>query len=353
MNSPDGERADVPISAEPRLDLPAVVDSQVFRNWVKEVDKDPKLFINDIHVQSLDKFGKRVGFIKFRSNAVVNVGGDKGLINVPGGVFMRGGSIAVLLILNCDGEDYTVLTLQARVPVGHHALPEIPAGMLDGTGNFKGAAADEIAEECNIAISEGELIDLTSLTYGDEFRGMLPSPGGCDEFIRLYTCTRTVERSVLKKLQGRMTGLLAEGEHISLQIVPLADLWRCTPDAKALSALTLFERLKLSDRLPRKRPKGITAAEIVQPDQEEKLRQERISHVRSSSAIARPLAPTTSNESSNSGDGGERRRSVSFRDESSVQRALEMGVARSNSNGGTNSPLARPIRSGPFTAPRC
>ena len=47
---------------------------------------------------------------------------------------------------------------QARVPVGDHNLPEIPAGMLDGKGDFKGVAADEIQEECHIVISKDELV---------------------------------------------------------------------------------------------------------------------------------------------------------------------------------------------------
>ena len=92
----------------------------------------------------------------------------------------------MLVILECEGKEYTVLVRQARVPVGYHSLPEIPAGkcatqpaageprstsravqhcrrhsrvvlprrtlpgMLDGSGHFKGVAAEEIAEECNI-----------------------------------------------------------------------------------------------------------------------------------------------------------------------------------------------------------
>eukprot|EP01045_Picozoa_sp_COSAG04_P021839 COSAG04_NODE_2387_length_4228_cov_1.352386_2_plen_80_part_00 len=36
--------------------------------------------------------------------------------------------VAVLVILECEGKEYTVLVRQARVPVGYHSLPEIPAG---------------------------------------------------------------------------------------------------------------------------------------------------------------------------------------------------------------------------------
>ena len=104
------------------------------------------LFIKAVEVQSVDMFGPRVGFIKFKSTAVINIGGPEGAVMVPGIVFMRGGAVGILVILECEGKEYTILTYQARVPVGVHNLPEVPAGMLDGSGNFKGVAADEIAE---------------------------------------------------------------------------------------------------------------------------------------------------------------------------------------------------------------
>ena len=87
-------------------DAEVVINSAVFALWVKEVDKDPKLFVEDIHIQSIDMFGSRVGFVKFKTTAKVNVGGERGVIDVPGIVFMRGGAVGILVILECDGEEY-------------------------------------------------------------------------------------------------------------------------------------------------------------------------------------------------------------------------------------------------------
>jgi hypothetical protein len=142
-----GSRVQVPVTTELiGVNLQLVLDAQVFKDWVEAVDKDDILFINGVEVQSIDMFGPRVGFIKFKADAVINIGGEEGAVMVPGIVFMRGGAVGILVILECDGREYTILTYQARVPVGCHNLPEVPAGMLDGSGNFKGVAADEIAE---------------------------------------------------------------------------------------------------------------------------------------------------------------------------------------------------------------
>ena len=240
----------VPITAEPGIDLSVVLKATVFLDWVAEIDADTELFVQDIHVQSVDMFGPNVGFIKLYSTTQIHVGGEKGVVTVPGIVFMRGGSVGVLVILECEGKEYTILTRQARVPMASHDLPEIPAGMLDGSGHFKGAAAQEIIEECNIEIAEDELVDLTELAYGSRYKGIIPSGGGCDEFIRLFVCRRAVKRDVLSQLQGRLTGLLSEGEVIKLQIILASDMWLTTPDAKALCALALFNHLRARGMLP-------------------------------------------------------------------------------------------------------
>lgn len=249
-----GDKVEVPVIADsPEISgevLQMVVKCRPFQDWVQKVEADPILFIKEIVVQSVDMFGPRVGFVKFRSSAVIDVGGSDGFIPVPGVVFMRGGAIGVLLILECDGEEFTVLTRQARVPIGSHDFPEIPAGMLDGNGNFKGVAAQEIAEECDIQLHESELIDMTQMVWA-RFDGMYPSAGGCDEFIRLFVVRRVVDIQYMAALEGRLTGLFEEGERITLELVRLSEVWQRTPDCKALSALALYERLVKAGKIKR------------------------------------------------------------------------------------------------------
>ena len=97
---------------------------------------------------------------------------------VPGIVFMRGGAVAVLVILECEGVKYTILTRQARVPIGTSDLPEIPAGMLDDSQYLRGVAADELKEECGIELGPTDLISLTTLAFGAQGWALLALPQG-------------------------------------------------------------------------------------------------------------------------------------------------------------------------------
>merc|ERR1719356_423863 len=127
-----------------------------------------------------------MGSLKFKADASVD--GKP----VPGVVFMRGAAVAILVVLKCKDKRYTVVVRQPRIPVGKDNLPEIPAGMLDGEGNFAGVAAKELKEETGISINQKDLIDMTQLAFNDTYPGMYPSCGGTDEFNRLFLYRDTI-----------------------------------------------------------------------------------------------------------------------------------------------------------------
>lgn len=149
--------------------------------------------------------------------------------------------------------------MQPRVPSGSFTFVELPAGMIDNAGSFAGAAAQELEEETGLRVSESDLVDLTKLALSHDAAGvdhgaleaaMYPSAGGCDEFISLFLCEKRVPREQLDGFKGKLTGLREHGEKITLRLIPLKDLWKVgARDAKALSALALYNGLKQDARL--------------------------------------------------------------------------------------------------------
>ena len=132
--------------------------------------------------------------------------------------------------------------------------------MVDDEGSFAGAAAKEIKEELGFEIHESELTCLSELSAipaasseeNEELeRAMYPSPGGCDEFVKLYLHQKEVPRERLEEWTGKLTGLREEGEMITLKVVPVRDLWReGARDAKCLAALALWHGLQQEGKLP-------------------------------------------------------------------------------------------------------
>jgi ADP-sugar diphosphatase len=290
--------------ANPAFTFPAL------QNWLLRLTANFKLQENESHpyhkhpyklreldIQAVDWFwrdvpGKedKLGFMKIQSkietDPYVHEGEKEARADwLPGAVFLRGGSVAILVRpspltmymktsnpvkiivqpADASGEDekHVILTVQPRTAVGSLAFTEIPAGMLDGA-SFKGTAANEIAEEAQLTVKESDLINMSELASEDaahqssssEVResietAMYPSVGACDEFIPLFLCQKRLSRRHMEWLKGKATGLGDEGENITLRLVPLNKAWReAARDAKALAALALYAGLKAEQKLP-------------------------------------------------------------------------------------------------------
>lgn len=247
----------VPVTAAgPHIDLARVTSCVPFKDWSSTIDRS--LTVKKVHVTDVDYFGSRVGFLKFRAEV------QKDGVFIPGIVFMRGGAVSIMPVLQCGGQKFVLCCRQPRAPIGHAAFLEIPAGMLDGDGHFSGVAAKEMKEETGLEIKDDELIDLTALAYGlpggakdthsvsdTGVRGMYPSVGACDEFLRLLYWSKDVSQAELDGLRGKATGNMEEGELITLEIVPYDELWRKAPDAKTLCSILLLERLQAAGLVPK------------------------------------------------------------------------------------------------------
>ncbi|KAK4039353.1 hypothetical protein C8A01DRAFT_47145 [Parachaetomium inaequale] len=216
--------------------------------------------LHSITVQSFDLFGPtRLGFVKLTSH-IANGAGEA----LPGAVFLRGPSVAMLVMLIPDDipenkeevedeERYVLLTVQPRIAAGSLEFVELPAGMVDEGGSFAGQAAREMEEELGMVIGEGELVGLSDLVgetgeakeEGGLPRAVYPSAGGCDEYIPIYMHERRVPRAQLGQWTGKLTGLREHGEKITLKLVKMRDLWReGARDAKCLAAVALWEGLR-------------------------------------------------------------------------------------------------------------
>ncbi|KAF2469747.1 uncharacterized protein BDR25DRAFT_304203 [Lindgomyces ingoldianus] len=212
--------------------------------------------LRSIKIQSVDWFGPRIGFVKLKAE-IKNSSGEE----LPGIVFLRGGSVAVLMILrptDARDERWVIMTEQPRIPAGSLTFMEIPAGMIDNTERtFKGAAAKEIKEEVGLELREDELIDMTKLAMQGHKApetlesAMYPSPGGCDEYIAIFLWEKEMDRVEIENLKGKLTGERTQHENITVRLLDYERLLEVgSRDAKTLAAWSLYEYLKRTRELP-------------------------------------------------------------------------------------------------------
>ncbi|GAY43401.1 hypothetical protein CUMW_074150 [Citrus unshiu] len=197
------------------------VESTLFKQWLKNLQSETGILANgdmllkQVLIQGVDMFGKRIGFLKFKADIFCKETGQK----VPGIVFARGPAVAVLILLDSEGETYAILT-------------------------------EQVEEETGIQLKLEDMIDLTAFLYPSTGCKFFPSPGGCDEEISLFLYRGRVDKEIIMQLQGKETGLRDHGELIKVRVVPYRELWRTTPDAKVLTAIALYEMASKEELLP-------------------------------------------------------------------------------------------------------
>lgn len=222
------------------------IESALFKQWLRNMQSERGLLTSGqmhlqcVEIQGIDMFGNRNGFLKFKAEVFDKQTGMK----VPGIVFARGPSVAVLILLESEEGTYVVLTEQVRVPVGRLIL-ELPAGMVDDEeGDVVGAAVREVEEETGVNLNVRDMVNLTAFLDPTTSCKVFPSPGGCDEELSLFLYKGRVKKEIIVALQGKEMGLRDHGELIKVHVVPYDKLWRSTADAKALTAVALYEMAK-------------------------------------------------------------------------------------------------------------
>ena len=182
------------------------IRSKKFTDYIKSIDS--KLIrLEKIEIRDIYMFGPNVGFIFMHCTLYERITGS---LIPSGAVFVRGGAVGILVIVECEEQKYALLTQQIRVPGGHDFV-EVIAGMLDENGDPKGVAVKELYEESGITIKADDLIEVST---------MYPSIGGCDEAIICYN-TKLLKMDIdrLKKIQSKTFGV--EDEKIKILAKPI------------------------------------------------------------------------------------------------------------------------------------
>jgi ADP-sugar diphosphatase len=267
----------IPVAAPDgtELDEEALVGFKAFTDWLKALTENLLLqiqsnhtfhsdpwILHEVKVHHVAKFGPlKIGFMTVE--AIMRRSSDpEKPTSLDRVVFLRGGSVAVLMILRPKSdphERYVILTEQPRLGACGMSFLEIPAGMMDESNNVTGKAIQEIEEETGFQIQPGELINMTKLALEQaECReivqpAMYPSPANLDESISLLLWEKKLDRKEIEALKGRLTGLRARDELITLRICGYDVLWReGARDAKTLAAWALYEGLNRSGQIEEK-----------------------------------------------------------------------------------------------------
>lgn len=223
-----------------------ITEFKAFTNWFNTITSRNDLTINNISISDIDMFDKRIGFLTLISD-VVDSNGHK----LPGICKLRGSSVGVLFFVYMTQTNSFKMLLveQHRIPIGGVKLLEIPAGMLDDSGNFLGQAAKELKEETGITLTTKDFISLTP-------KPLFMSPGGIDEqlYLYFYCCKDTnLSKSYLDEVENaHVFGDKEENEKTIVKLTNLENIYQNISDVKTIVGLPLLNvhKTKIINKFP-------------------------------------------------------------------------------------------------------
>ena len=187
-----------------------IKNSDIYKRWKNKVLSN--FDVKSITIHNVFMFGSRVGFVIVEADAYLKSTNKK----VPGIAFLRGDCVSIMPVIKCNGETYTVLVTEARVPVGEANKTALPAGMTDGC-SFISTALKELEEEIgpDFNVNENDMVFMGNYSV---------SSGGCDEHMAFYYFEKEVSKEVLEEINGRNSGEKGTCEHIITSVIKLDDI---------------------------------------------------------------------------------------------------------------------------------
>lgn len=173
--------------------------------------------LQNIIVKNIIKFGNKIGFVLFDIN-IVDFNNNK----IPGIVFSRNNSVAILVTSIYKGTEYGLLVQQPRIATGLF-YSEVVAGIIENQ-NIEGNIIRELKEEANISIS------YDSLNY---LGNTIPSAGACNEVIELYHTYVPNLVTLVKNANNNVFGNTSENELTKREVIKLNDMLTYTNDSKS------------------------------------------------------------------------------------------------------------------------
>ena len=223
------------ISFAPGVDSAVLEKTNLVSDWLSTVD--PNWVIKKCTVMSVDVWPSGVvGFIEL--DVTYSIGDTQHNERI----ILSGGSVCAALVVKCsdDGKLYTVLVRQPRIASGMLTL-EYPAGMTDGSSDYRGTAIRELKEECGLDIDDSELIDVGAMLGTDYF---YVHSERFDEHTPIFMVKREMTKEQLQSLEGRECGA-DEDEQIVVRVIPIETLTKYPIDGTTAAITFAMEALAI------------------------------------------------------------------------------------------------------------
>lgn len=230
-----------PIHIPDGISVDAIEKSPLLSNWFQCLD--PTVRVLEVNILSVDFFGKRIGFIEIEvTYQITNHKSSENEKKKTERIILSGKSCMICSILYATDtkELFTILVNQPRIGCGK-IMYEYPAGMTDGSNDYRLTASRELSEEVGIKCSPEDMIPLSEI-YNKNHPSYYLNYARFDQQARFYLVISKMKKSDIMNFEGKKRGADAD-EQIFLHVVPFEDSWLYGNEPATLAAYKMIEEL--------------------------------------------------------------------------------------------------------------
>ncbi|KAJ9460423.1 Nudix hydrolase 14 [Diplonema papillatum] len=240
----------VPVTVSPGVDgdaeglVAALKGFPPFESWLAKADAEAEFLVSEVRLQGVEHYksaaASRLGVCKIHAKLVRADG-----VTIPSTFTCAGGSTVCLISLRSpEGIDHIVVHRTLRPAIGHSVL-ELPGGITDSAGSFRGRHAEVLARLLpNVSLTRPYVCDLLQLARGKPVQRLQTTPHASDESVAVALFRKEVGAFELQQAESNFEEAARDPtQTVSYRLVPLNDLAGMSDDARLLASCYILRKV--------------------------------------------------------------------------------------------------------------
>lgn len=231
--------------------LVAVANFQPFEAWVGALESQAKIGVEDIQIRALDMEpgGLQIKSVKLKLDAYdLTKPVEQRQKLAEDTITLESPKTVVVIVFCHQGKQYYLGVQSPDLAKGDYAHLELPTGVMDASGVFRGPQVDKIAEVFDLKLQKHAMMDLTETCFGSSATPLFTSGQESNTQFNMWLYKQEVHSDYFDTLADRVALNNREGDLVKLCMEEASQFTEDASGTRSSSIMLLMDLM--SARMP-------------------------------------------------------------------------------------------------------